>query len=106
MGSEACEAALAETDVRPRDFTDRPFTGLVSVEDEGSPAGEALARCVERYLEFAHEAARHELESLVVGSQGASTSRPLNAIPSGSRPAPSTSMTSRVPGSMATTASA
>lgn len=106
VGPEAYEEALAEPHVRPMDFTGRSLTGFVYVESEGIAGDEALAKWVERCLEFVRGVTPDEQESFAGGFQGAWTSRPLNAIPSGSRPAESTSMTSRVPGSIATTASA
>jgi hypothetical protein len=52
VGPAAYEAALAEPHVRPMTFTGRPLAGMVYVDPPGYRTARALARWVERGVEF------------------------------------------------------
>lgn len=52
VGPAAYEAALAEAHVRPMTFTGRPLAGMVYVDPPGYRSARALARWVQRGVEF------------------------------------------------------
>lgn len=52
VGPAAHEAALAEPHVRPMTFTGRPLAGMVYVDPPGYRTARALARWVQRGVEF------------------------------------------------------
>jgi TfoX/Sxy family transcriptional regulator of competence genes len=52
VGPAAYEAALAEAHVRPMTFTGRPLAGMVYVDPPGYRTTRALARWVQRGVEF------------------------------------------------------
>lgn len=52
VGPAAHEAALAEPHVRPMTFTGRPLAGMVYVDPPGYRTTRALARWVQRGVEF------------------------------------------------------
>jgi TfoX/Sxy family transcriptional regulator of competence genes len=52
VGPAAYEAALAEPHVRPMTFTGRPLAGMVYVDPPGYRTTRALARWVQRGVEF------------------------------------------------------
>lgn len=53
VGPEAYEAALAEPEARPMDFTGRPLTGFVFVDGAALSDARSLAEWVERGISFA-----------------------------------------------------
>jgi TfoX/Sxy family transcriptional regulator of competence genes len=53
VGPKAYEAALAEPDARPMDFTGRPMKGMVFVDAEACADAETMAAWLERTLAFA-----------------------------------------------------
>jgi TfoX/Sxy family transcriptional regulator of competence genes len=52
VGPEAYKRALAQPHARPMDFTGRPLTGFVYVEPEGYQTDAALAKWVQRGIDF------------------------------------------------------
>lgn len=52
VGPTAYEAALLEPHVRPMDFTGRPLTGFVFVGPAGSRTKHAVAKWVDRAVDF------------------------------------------------------
>ena len=52
IGPKNYENALAESHVRPMDFTGRPLKGLVFVDPAGYQADEDLAKWVKRAVDF------------------------------------------------------
>jgi hypothetical protein len=52
VGPAAYEAALAETHARPMTVTGRPLAGMVYVDPPGYRTARALARWVQRGVEF------------------------------------------------------
>jgi TfoX/Sxy family transcriptional regulator of competence genes len=53
VGADAYPAALREPGARPMDFTKRPMKGFVFVAESGCEDDRALARWVERGVQFA-----------------------------------------------------
>jgi len=53
VGPEQFAEALAQKHVRPMDFTGRPSKGMVYVDAAGLKTGAALAKWVQRGVEFA-----------------------------------------------------
>ena len=52
VGKDRYEDALAQPHARPMDFTGRPLTGMVYVAPAGYTSDSALARWVQRGLDF------------------------------------------------------
>ncbi|NVB80793.1 MAG: TfoX/Sxy family protein [Kofleriaceae bacterium] len=52
VGPAAYERALAEPHARPMDFTGRPLAGMIYVDPPGYRTDRALARWVQRGLDF------------------------------------------------------
>ena len=52
VGPDRCEEALAQPHARPMDFTGRPLAGMVYVEPAGYKTDVALAKWVQRGVDF------------------------------------------------------
>lgn len=56
VGPERFEEALAEPHARPMDFTGRPMKGFVFVDPEGYKSSAALAKWVQRGIDYVESA--------------------------------------------------